>query len=546
MNDFLTVEDVNTANIPIINRLYKIDTSDISLDEFTNVLYDFCIISHEINNETGKHKFTIEIHNSLWKGRYYIDNQSMRVSPEGYILDKITSEDHIVVYLVLNNFSGKQLGRLCLEMPVNDYIVLKKNEIGKSQNVQFYDMGHHMEIIDRTMEINPGINTGYLQMPFFAVVCKTDLVFNLNAELTVGKVNHVPLGVDGDYLPDGDLVDGAELNITVKYHDKIIPVNYDDALDDYCFDLDLTDKISDSSVNLTVMVNESEYVNSSAHKIRLNANYPVADEYTALIGLLSEGAESIQLTNNILLEENVIVPQSLYLKGDDHVIDCSLYSFIVEGVDCKFENISFRNGAPVMIQGHDSEIVIQDCSFDNAIISDECKGSVLSTLNGENINTIINDSIIRNCHHSIYHNGELSIDNITAEYDNYNSDIDIDYASFLTSIEGTVEISNSNFNINYPNLCSENIDLGFTIALISISNETLFNNVLGANLNNHNTLPFFNTNQSRVYCRYYHADINDCVLVSPVKDNNMSVCHTINGEPAVYKNNVKIEREGMD
>ena len=101
----LTVEDVNTVNLNHINEFYELDTSKISEQEFNNVLYDFCIVSHEIQG--NNHIFTFEIHNDLWRGGYYFtksDGSYLDVNGNysNNVLTLITSENSVKLVLYLS------------------------------------------------------------------------------------------------------------------------------------------------------------------------------------------------------------------------------------------------------------------------------------------------------------------------------------------------------------------------------------------------------------------------------------------------------------
>ena len=152
------------------------------------------------------------------------------------------------------------------------------------------------------------------------VLKKTNLIFDLNSVVISGTVNHVPLNVNTDYLPNNDLVGEDSLDIVVKYGELEIPVVYDDNVEDYCFNLDLTDKIDNKSVKLTVKVNENDLVNQSITEVSLNCNYPSASSFTELQSQITNGAEIIELTDTITFENNLIIPHNIYIIGRDNTV----------------------------------------------------------------------------------------------------------------------------------------------------------------------------------------------------------------------------------
>lgn len=380
-------------------------------------------------------------------------------------------------------------------------------------------------------------------------VKKTDLIFEINQTLQVGIINKVYLNVDEDYLPEGSLVGNELLDIYVLYNGVEIQAVYDDNSNDYYFSLDLTSKVDNRPVDIEVIVNEDSLVNPSNLKLSLPCTFATADSFNMLSSQIVAGAEIIQLTDNIIFDSGLLLPHQVYIIGDGFNVDLGSYGFVVnENISAKFKNINFINGSPCFVQRFGSKLVLDNCSFENASITDEYKGSVIYTLNDTNITTELNDCSILNCHHSIYHAGSLTVNNIKAFYNNYNESVDNDYPAFLTSYDGQVNITNSKFDIDYTTeiLCTNQIDIKFAQSLIGIGETTVINgysrNQLQANNSLHLTETPFN-NRCHIYCKYYYPSIEACVITSPAQNyEDRAVCHNIIGEDYVYKNNVQVTR----
>ena len=555
---FITVEDTNTVNLKPVHDYHTIDTSKISLDEFENVFYDFCSVSHSISGNT--HVFEFIIQNSLWTGGYRVrrDGETITTttsydSSSSTLSVSFTSSDptdgHIELELYLCSFKdATSLNQIYARLVDSPIIYVNRDfELGSIVRIDYRNQ-YGAEVWADVQIDNFGLTKTVISdtnVFILVLVEKTGLVFDLTGTVTVGKLNHVPLSIDSHYLPTGDLVDGAELDIVINYNGTLITAEYDSSINDYCFDLDLRDKINDTPVNLTVLVNESEYVSPSVHNVVLGCTYPSASSFNELTSLIVSGAVTIKLTSDIVFTGNLDLTHPLHLICDDNTVNLSSYSISVKETSFTVDNGNFINGTPAIIQDKDSKVTCNNCSFSNASITDEYKGSVISTLPYENIVTIMRGCSILNCHHSIYHQGTLTIINMNATYNDFNDSIDTDYSAFLTMYQGTCDITQSSFNIYYPDLCTDEIDVKFAESLVGLGENVLFNNSLASNLNKHNSLPFFlnYNNQSSIYCRYYYSELEECLVTQAVTGSeNKAVCHTILGNPTIYKNNVTVTR----
>ena len=546
MAGLLTVEDYNSVNTKYVNEYYALDTSKISDQEFTNISYDFCIVSHSING--NNHTFTFQIQNSLWCGGYWFTKTNgeyidVNGSYENNILTFTTSQSAVILHLYLCNFADR-------------FNVMRLQNIITNENKGIFIVPINTEnILVNVLNVKTGdeqstelpIYIGVKDTQNFYLLClpiKTDLVFNLNTDVTVGIVNHVCLNVDDAYLPDGELVDEDELDIIVKYGDLEIPVTYDTDLNDYCFDLDLTNKIDDKPIKITVQVNEIDVITSNTIEISLNCNYPLASNFSELQSQLTAGAEIIELTDNLSFTNNLIIPYDTYIIGDGFNINLSSYQIIIpDNVNLKLNNVNFTNGQSCFIQKNNTQLTLNNCKFTNAKITDNYKGSVISS-NSETTNTTVTNCTFHNCHHTIYTGGNLNISNSRALYDDWNDSVDTDYSAFLTAWNGNIEITGSTFDIDYQNKEITDEKILYAQSLIGLSRECVFNGSNASIMDNNNTLPFFNNiynNRSHIWIPYYYESIESIVVSSPTSGNeDRSVCHTILGMDWVFKNNVQV------
>lgn len=135
---FLTLEDYNSINFKPINEYYELNTQDISEQEFTNVLFDFCIVSHEIDG--NEHTFSFQIQNSLWAGGYWFSKQNgdyidtyVEYDWADNSLTITTNESSIILNLYLCSFAPRfrqyQIEYKLLNLETNVFPVDKLNTI---------------------------------------------------------------------------------------------------------------------------------------------------------------------------------------------------------------------------------------------------------------------------------------------------------------------------------------------------------------------------------------------------------------------------------
>lgn len=559
MSSLLTLEDYNSVSSQHINEFYELDTAKISLQEFENVLYDFVICNHSISG--AEHTFTFEIHNTLWSRLYHVANANdvvfdyfdVDVSFNNGILTVVTTDASIKLRLLLSSYYKQDEIQRTVTIPVNPVVNLDKSQptLIPPMPIEIYDY-YDDEVRQRLINSHIGHNVyrvgdreGYVLINLI----KTNLVYDLSETvLNVGSVNHVRLNVDEDYLPGGDLVDEDLLDIIVKYENIEIPVVYDSELEDYCFDIDLTEKVDNKPVKLTINVNEIDIVNSSMNEVSLNCKYQSASSFAELQSQIAEGVEIIELTDNIRFENNLTIPQNTYIIGGGNTVQLSKYNItILSGVNVKINDVDFENGRSCFIQKSNSQLTLTNSKFVNAQITDNYKGSVVSS-NNESTITNIDSCTFVNCHHTIYTGGELTVTHSRALFNSWNDHLDTDYSAFLNAFTGDISITNSVFDIDYANkldtITTEEIQ--YAQSLIGLSNEVMFNNSNANQFSANDSLPFISSpynNLSHVFVPFYHEGIEEVVVSSPVLGReDQSVCHRLFDVDWVYKNNTQVTR----
>ena len=560
MSGLLTVEDVNTANITHINEFYEIDTSILGDNEYSNVLFDFCILSHSVSGST--HTFVFKINSDLWCGGYYFKDEDgdyiasdATYSSTDNSLTFTTSEENATLVLYMCSFAiSFNAERLTKQLNDVENIIVTHDHIGDTETVEVEDLTNGTTS-DVSITLTDGIVT-VSSNPHLYILCqikKSDLIFDVSsATCTVGEINHIALGIDDDFLPSGSLVDEDCLDLKLEYNNQILNVTYDSDVGDYCVDIDLTTKITDSNLKCKLYCNEIDVVNRNVFDCIIDCSYALADTFNNLKSLLLGGSEIIQLSDNFAFTENLIIEHDVYIIGDAKIIQLNNYSISIKSdVNVSWDNTRFSAGNPAFIQQERSNLTLTDCKFELCSISDNYKGSVVSSeYDGLNADCIceLNGCTIRNSPHSIYFAGELTIENCQAVFDTWGANIDTDYSMLLNLYDGEVTITGSSFNINFitDDLCTSHLNAGLAMSLISLAEDTRFNGTLSNVLKSDNSLPLTESqynNTSRLYVKYY--DGSNCVISSGLIDSiDKAFCHNIIGSKQLYYNNVETYEVG--
>lgn len=561
---FLTVEDINTLDInTVVNEYFVVDTSLIGTDEFSNVQYDFVKVSHTISE--NQHIFTFEIHNSLWCGGYWFSK-----SNGDYIDMDATLDNNNTITFTTNQSSLKLHLYLCsyalefywirLEYALDDMdtIIITKKELGVGRIIYFTSLKYGSRYYTH-IRLYEGVTEWSQLSGFYSYnlvqIKKTDLVFNFNNDCLVGKINHIPLGVDQKYLPGGSMVDDTPLNMEIVYGDAVLPVTYDDDIGDYCFDLDLSNKLDTNSVKVSLKVTSNTYVNNGVFDIIIPCEYVTISNEVDLMTQLALGIKVLKLDADIGLTSNIQISSDVIVYGEDKKLTLNNHSIILnEGVKLILENAELNIGSPAIIQKENSILELTKVKFTNNIAADYnnlgscifCDVDLESLSVDSDFTTRINDCTFINNHSAIFHGGQLTVDN--CKY--LNNDltyVDKDNPAFLYQTDGDAEITNSIFDIDYQDntLCENQINIGFAQALIRCGLTATINTATHESLQEDNKLPFFDSyrNQSHVFAKYYYPQIETCVFTSPVEDKeNESICYCVTGTDWVYKTNAVVTR----
>ena len=557
MTGFLTVEDINTIDInTFVNEFFVVDTSLIGTDEFSEVQYDFVKVSHTVSGDN--HYFSFDISNSLWTGRFSWFNGDVVYPGSVEIVNNkliiTTTYDNIQLYLYLCSYHDNFSILKCTGffIPIDKYILVTKDELGTRKSIKKINpMGQRAS--SYTI-MNLGLYRG--DNSFLMILLKkTDLVFNFNNNCLAGKINHIPFGVDQKYLPGGSMVDDTPLNMEIVYGDAVLPVTYDDDIEDYCFDLDLTNKLDTNSVKVSLKVTSNTYVNNGVFDIIIPCEYVTIGNEVDLMTQLALGIKVLKLDADLGLTSNIQISSDVIVYGEDNKLTLNNHSIILnEGVKLILENAELNIGSPAIIQKENSILELTKVKFTNNIAADYnnlgscifCDVDLESLSVDSDFTTRINDCTFINNHSAIFHGGQLTVDN--CKY--LNNDltyVDKDNPAFLYQTDGDAEITNSIFDIDYQDntLCENQINIGFAQALIRCGLTATINTATHESLQEDNKLPFFENyrNQSHVFAKYYYPQIETCVFTSPVEDKeNESICYCVTGTDWVYKTNAVVTR----
>ena len=536
MSSFLTVEDVDGA-------LYReqsfwwhtIDLSELPSGNFSNVKVDFCQISRTGNNY-----------------RVVVDNEYWAKDGVGIVGTRPDIVNNITI-INENTFSTTATSKIMIYMGVlqapdmNSYGYLRDTELSltlkelkSQQKIKYTPWYFPSDIWSVNRLLNVGYNfitdyydwnLGYLLVN----LVKTDFLFDCNQSLVVGKVNTVRLGADSDYKLNGDFVGEYTPTITVQYGNQILPVRFDETLNDYCFDLDLTDKTETGKIRLTVNVETNEVLNESVTDVVLTSEYETINTLAKLTTLFSNGGTG-RLGANISLTGDLTLSNSVYLIGNNRTINLNGYKIIVPSDKVfKAEDTVFTNGHNSIQQNIGSKVELNGCTFTGctglgSVI--DCQVSVDSLDNPTDFTTILNGCSISDCDMAILHGGELAITECTITAKSPTSDMEI-YPYCLYQTDGNATILKSTFTDTVNG--SE-----FSPCIFICGEEAEINGLSHSELQGNNISSFVETpqnNRSVLNVEYTYGD----ETVTLLSDNGF--CHAVSGVDTVYTTNVTIRRD---
>lgn len=570
---FLTVEDVNTIirKYGPLNDFHKIDTSLITDSDvdFENVTYDFVRVSRsKLDNDAG-FEFKFVVNNNRWIGQYYftesdgtyIDKDASYAASSKTITFVADDKDVVLVLYCTSLHSWDSFKRI---------IYLMEDDLSRRLPIDGFDKWYSVakvKYLPNDTEqrggiihvINPGVFDWVYSNKYYYLgsLVKTDFKFDCTYQPKLDKINKVPLGVSENYKPGGSLVQDYAPSLSVLWNDKVLPVEYDEDLEDYCFTLDLTGRTSLKSVKLSLDVEANKVLNHTVTEFTVVPTMETVDSFEELLAACSlGGANVIRLGSDLTATSIIPVNHDILIEGNSQSFNLNDYGFdLLEGVNVTVENLHVYNGDTCFLQAENTELTIKDCTFTNCTSNkyNELGSIIFCEITSSNIEdttdftTTITGTTFMNNQSCILHGGDLSIDKCKflqndTEYMNTKN------VAFLYQTDGTANITESIFDIDYDtdNLCSNHVDIGYAQALIKIGETATINGATITDISKDDSLPFTSNpyrNQSHVFVKYYYPSIESCVYTSPVLGReDINVCYAVSNLNWIFKQNTQVTR----
>ena len=547
---FLTLEDINTTQYSYGKIVYyEINTAHISTTEdYTDVKIDFVKATRTTVN--NGYQYTFEINNSSWTGGYYVIVQNKyyyQDNPATYSNNKLhqfCSYGSIKLVLLLIPDTDFVFDRIWHRLDGYEYH-FDYSHYNPNSNKHITDLeipvynlrtGQQYDTITEltdwglnAVSVDTGNDVAYL----YAFLVRTDFQFNCNQVLTNGKVNTVQLGVDNDYKPSGAMVGDYAPYITVVYGESVLPVVWNPTLDDYTFDIDLTNRERENDIVLNVRVDVNEVLNSTEIEIRLHTRFETINDLSKVNTLFTNGGIG-RLGADITLTGDLTVQEDIYLIGNDYTIDLDGNKIIVPSDKTfKASNVNFRNGENTIQQNTGSKVGLTDCTFGyctglGSVI--DCQVDLDSLENPTDFTTTLTRCIIGECETAILHGGDLTITD--CKVDGIISDPSYPY--FLYQTDGNATILQTEFTLISDTQISTDIEFN---SCIFICGETAqVNGYSHQELQNNNIQQFLEIqrNSSVINVTYLYTPISDYITLYSEK----GYCHSVSDVDYVFKTNV--------
>lgn len=557
MSTFFTVEDVNgvIGSYGSTTIYHEIDTGNFSTNDFTDVKMDFCIVS-----KVGT-TFAFEIHNPSWTGAYYVLNSDKE--PIDYInvsfdsetntltVDDLSSDSVTVVFACNNIFKEFNLRYLRWKLVTTQPVILEYDNLSDNVPIEWYDI-----MLDETDVIQTSLDVGvnhlesvysgfYRSADVLVLVKKIDYDIRLSGDLITGKP--VTLRIDTD------LIAGQDCDCRVSYLDQVETFRLSDGF----FSVDLTG-YTKTVLPLTFEIFENDSVLGKSVSFNLKVTHLQVSTFDELYNEIISGASVLELADDISFNGRINVNHDLLVYGNGCEIDFNEYGFSILN-DCvfKLKDCSCVDGDTSIIQNIGSKVELDNCKFTNCKSSNYnnlgsviyCDVDLESLSDPTDFTTRIINCTFTNNHNTIFHGGELLIDNCKF----HNTDplmSDNNNPAFLYQTDGDATISNSIFDIDYDEnntLCENETNSGFSQCIFQCGETAIINNVTHNYLQNNNFTQFLDNNKAHVYMKYYYPAIETCVYSSPIETKeDTSYCYCISGDDHVYKQNVQVTRVDTD
>ena len=542
---FLTVEDINSVLFNNQSHYWhEINTGLISESEdFTDVKIDFCNVSRSTSGSNITYAF--EINNSYWtKGYYVLDKNGTYITPtvslstNTLIITTDKTSIRLFLYLGVNTYDTLTHSPGILRI---DSMDLNYKQLSNKQVIRILILINNHEGILRDF-VTMGYNLIHYHDNIFGFllvnVIKSDFKFECTQQLIVGKVNKVALGTDSEYLPNGDMIGEYTPSIRVLYNDKTLPVTYDNTLNDYTFDLDLTEETTEHKIHLKVLIDGNEVLNSTSTDVTLSSSFETINTLDKLSHLFNVGGVG-RLGSDLTLTDDLTVTKDVYLIGNEHTISMDGHKIIVPSDKIfKAEQTTFTNGENTIQQNEASKVELINCTFTDctglgSVI--DCQIDVTSLDNPTDFTTTLNKCTLNNNDMCILHGGTLTVTDSTI-----NGKISDDkYPYFLYQTDGEAHISGTIFNLTHNTPITT--DIGYNSCIFTIGEQATINYGDHKEYSQNNVTGFLENsrNISIINVTYYYPPIEDYVTLQSTK----GYCHSVSSVDFVFKTNVRLTRE---
>ena len=550
MTSFLTLEDINTTLYS--HQEFYWHTIDLTIladsdDDFDYVKVDFCEIKRE-KLATDSYKYSVKVNNSHWtngiafvKANGDIDDTYSLGSLTGGFTATGVFYDKLLLYI--GNQTIHQYPMKAKYLLKTDKYTYTHKQLKQSHSICLLTNINDNCSLSQSLKLNKGYNLIKQGLEFVGYILvdlqKTDFQYTCNPTLTINEINKVPLGTDTDYKPNGDQIGTYEPVIEINYGPKRTYAYWDNTENDYCFDLDLTDKTEPTPINITITVHENEVINTTETSLRLNTTQRTITTQGELRKLFRTGGVGI-LGGDITLTADIdIFRKDAYLKGDNHTVNLNGYNITVPtGRTFKATDTTFSNGVNCIHQKTDSAVILDNCTFTDCTglgSCIECDIELQSLSNPTDFGTKITNTTFTNNDTPILHGGDLTVQNCTVD----GKIGDPNYPYFLYQTDGTATLLQNNFSIT--NDTTLNYDLEFNSCIFICGETALVNGLSHEDLQRNNIETFNNqpqNNQSSINVSYYYDLIEDNITLTA--DNGY--CHSVSDVDFVFKSNVNITR----
>ena len=550
--NFLTLEDIDGAIYE--NQSFYIHKFDLRFlqdkEEFENIKIDFCTFSKKLNLQQTYFEYTIQIDNSNFTNILYTKHSDGTINewfihPEwisyedGVLTIQTSSTDNSIVEIglyigLIQEDTPKAMSSIVI--PSSFELTLK--QLNDRQRVEYWGIEEEEITTYAYIPLEKGWNADANNYILVNLI-KSDFQFNCTQSLIVGKVNTVKLGTLADYKPNGDMIGTNTPRIVILYGSTYIPARFDSSLNDYVFDIDLTNTETEGKLRLKVFVESNDVLNATETDIALNTSFENINNESKLTTLFKNGGIG-RIGNNITLTKDITVENSVLLLGNAKTINMANHKFIVPSDKTfKAELTIFINGKNTIQQQVNSTVELTGCGFSDctgfgSVI--DCQTD-LSSLSVENdFLTNITNCVFTNNDMCILQGGELNVNNceVYGKIGNPNNPY------FLYQTDGEATILQSKFQLSSDSQIESDIEFnscifgcGETASINGNSHDELQQN----NINSFISNPQNNT--STINVTYYYPAIEDYITLQ--SDNGY--CHSCSNVDYVFKNNVTVRRD---